>query len=43
MNLLIQPYRIVEEYAADSVFNYDDNVANDEKIFVKLYLKSNYG
>ena len=42
MNLLIQPYRIVEEYAADSVFNYDDNVANDEKIFVKLYLKSNY-
>lgn len=42
LNLLIQPYRIVEEYAADSVFNYDDNLANDEKIFVKLYLKSNY-
>lgn len=42
MNLLIQPYRIVEEYAADSIFNYDENVANDEKIFVKLYLKGNY-
>lgn len=42
LNLLIQPYRIVEEYAAESAFNYDDNLANDEKIFVKLYLKSNY-
>ena len=41
LNLLIQPYRIIEEYAADSEFNYNDNVADDEKIFVKLYLKTN--
>lgn len=41
INLLIQPYRIVEEYAAGSEFNYNDNVADDEKIFVKLYLKNN--
>lgn len=40
INLLIQPYRIVEEYAADSEFNYNDNVADDEKIFVKLYIKT---
>ena len=45
LNLLIQPYRIIEEYSADSEFNYNDTVADDEKIFVKLYLKntvSNY-
>ena len=41
INLLIQPYRIVEEYAADSEFNYNDNIEDDEKIFVKLYLKTN--
>ena len=41
INLLIQPYRIIEEYAANSEFNYNDNVADDEKIFVKLYLKNN--
>ena len=41
LNLMIQPYRIVEEYAADSEFNYNDTVADDEKIFVKLYLKNN--
>ena len=41
LNLLIQPYRIIEEYAANSEFNYDDNLANDEKIFVKLFLKTN--
>ena len=41
LNLLIQPYRIIEEYAADSEFNYNDTVADDEKIFVKLYLKTN--
>lgn len=40
LNLLIQPYRIIEEYAADSEFNYNDTVADDEKIFVKLYLKN---
>lgn len=40
LNLLIQPYRIVEEYAADSKFNYNDNISDDEKIFVKLYLKT---
>ena len=40
-NLFIQPYRIIEEYAADSKFNYDNDLSNDEKIFVKLYLKSN--
>ena len=45
LNLLIQPYRIIEEYSADSEFNYNNTVADDEKIFVKLYLKntvSNY-
>jgi hypothetical protein len=45
LNLLIQPYRIIEEYSADSEFNYNDTVDDDEKIFVKLYLKntvSNY-
>ena len=41
VNLLIQPYRIVEEYSANSEFNYNDNIADDEKIFVKLYLKNN--
>ena len=41
LNLLIQPYRIIEEYAADSAFNYNDNIEDDEKIFVKLYLKMN--
>lgn len=41
INLLIQPYRIIEEYSAGSEFNYNDNVADDEKIFVKLYLKNN--
>ena len=41
LNLLIQPYRIIEEYAADSEFNYNDNVADDEKVFAKLYLKNN--
>ena len=41
INLLIQPYRIVEEYSAGSEFNYNDNAADDEKIFVKLYLKNN--
>ena len=41
LNLLIQPFRIIEEYAANSEFNYDNNLANDEKIFVKLYLKTN--
>ena len=40
LNLLIQPYRIIEEYAADSEFNYNDNIEDDEKIFVKLYLKT---
>jgi len=40
LNLLIQPYRIVEEYSADSEFNYNDNIEDDEKIFVKLYLKT---
>ena len=40
LNLLIQPYRIIEEYAADSDFNYNDNIEDDEKIFVKLYLKT---
>lgn len=42
LNLLIQPYRIIEEYAADSEFNYNDTVADDEKIFVRLYLKNNF-
>lgn len=41
LNLLIQPYRIIEEYAADSAFNYNDTVADDEKVFAKLYLKNN--
>lgn len=40
LNLLIQPYRIIEEYAADSAFNYDNDLSNDEKIFVKLYIKN---
>lgn len=39
-NLFIQPYRIVEEYAANSKFNYNDDLSDDEKIFVKLYLKN---
>ena len=41
MNLLIQPYRIIEEYNADNALNYDDDLSNDDKVFVKLYLKSN--
>jgi hypothetical protein len=41
LNLMLQPYRIVEEYAAESQFNYDNNLSNDEKIFVKLFLKNN--
>lgn len=41
LSLLIQPFRIIEEYAADSKLNYNDTVADDEKVFVKLYLKTN--
>ena len=41
MNLLIQPYRIIEEYDVESEFNYDNDVSNDKKIFVKLFLKTN--
>ncbi len=41
INLLIQPYRIVEEYNANSEFNYNDDITDDDKIFVKLYLKTN--
>lgn len=41
LNLFLQPYRIIEEYAAESKFNYDKDLSNDEKIFVKLYLKNN--
>ena len=40
-NLFIQPYRIIEEYSANSKFNYDEDLSNDQKIFVKLYLKNN--
>ena len=40
LNLLIQPFRIIEEYNADSEFNYNDNINDDEKVFVKLYLKT---
>ena len=40
MNLLIQPYRIVEEYNSNNKLNYDDDLSNDDKIFVKLYLKT---
>lgn len=40
MNLLIQPYRIVEEYAAENALNYDEDLSNDDKIFVKMYLKN---
>ena len=41
LSLLIQPFRIIEEYAADSEFNYNNTVVDDEKVFVKLYLKTN--
>lgn len=41
MNLLIQPYRIVEEYNANNNLNYDEDLSNDDKVFVKLYLKTN--
>lgn len=41
LNLLIQPYRIIEEYSANSMFNYNDTVTDDEKTYVKLYLKNN--
>ena len=40
LNLLIQPYRIVEEYASENVLNYDEDLSNDEKIFVKLFIKN---
>ena len=40
LNLLIQPYRIVEEYAANNALNYDEDLSNDEKIFVKLFIKN---
>lgn len=40
LNLLIQPYRIIEEYASDNILNYDEDVSNDEKIFVKLFIKN---
>jgi len=40
MNLFIQPFRIIEEYAANNALNYDDDLSNDEKVFVKLYLKN---
>lgn len=42
LNLLIQPFRIIEEYNSESQFNYDDDLSNDDKVFVKLYLKTNY-
>lgn len=42
LNLLIQPFRIIEEYNADSIFNYNESLADDEKTFVKLYLKYNF-
>lgn len=41
LNLLIQPYRIVEEYTAENQYNFDDDLSNDEKFYVKLYLKTN--
>lgn len=40
LNLLIQPFRIIEEYAADSEYNYNSDINDDEKIFVKLYIKT---
>ena len=40
INLLIQPYRIIEEYNANNINNFDDTVVNDDKSFVKLYLKN---
>ena len=40
MNLLIQPYRIIEEYNSNNALNYDNDLSNDDKIFVKLYLKT---
>lgn len=41
LNLIIQPYRIVEEYNSSNLANYNDTIADDEKQFVKLYLKNN--
>ena len=40
LNLLIQPFRIIEEYAAENTLNYDEDLSNDDKIFVKLFVKS---
>lgn len=41
LNLLVQPYRIVEEYDANYDLNFNDTVTDDKKMFVKLYLKNN--
>lgn len=43
INLLIQPFRIIEEYSGSTDFNYgdDEDIDPNEKIFVKLYLRMN--
>ena len=41
LNLLIQPFRIIEEYDSTLDVNFNSNVADDQKHFVKLYLKNN--
>jgi len=41
INLLIQPYRIIEEVNSENKLNFDNNLSNDDKTYVKLYLKNN--
>ena len=43
INLLIHPFRIIEEYNAQNQNNYNDIVSDDEKHFVKLYINSEKG
>ena len=41
INLLIQPYRIIEEINSENKLNFDNDLSNDDKTYVKLYLKNN--